>query len=376
MIRTAALLLLVLAGVTAAEDLPLVAEVGTQAITIRDVEDALLKKEGREAMADWASKALDRVDFTAIHDTDVVLAIGFNKITRRELADALLRRGISAVREDLINTAVVEQALAAANIVITEPLLDALWQRMSRLFARKLKAEGQGEIDFTQWIRNKERMSPEEFRARPAFRLMAGLYALVQARAAAEFSEDELKAWFHDHPERWRTFEAVDLSVIAVPFKKETKDGPISSGERLRLGGVMDGLYRQINRREVSFADTWQYFGRPYDASADHGHVGWVRQDGTRDIDGPRISGEVMAAAWTIDRFPTLLPPLADDRGVTIALVQGHRPQRDPDFAEIRDKVRADRIDETLEKRTDALLGELRRKADVKLHSLPDAINK
>ncbi len=360
-----------------AGDSPVVAEVGTQPITLRQLEDALLRKEGREAMADWVSKGLDRLDFPTLKDDDIVLAIGFNKITRRELADALMRRGAAAAREDLINIAVVEQAMTAANILVTQPVLDQWWTRMARMFAHNLKAQGQGEVDFAQWIQNKEKMTPAEFKAQPAFRMMAGLHALVQQRAANEFPEDELQAWFAQHPERWRTFEAVELSVISVPYRKEERKEPgPSPAERERLGQVMDGLWRQINQGQVSFADTWQYFGRSYDPGANQGKVGWVRQDGIRDADGPKISKEVLAAAWSLDKFPVLLPPLADDRGVTIAVVHGHRPQRDPNFAEIRDQVRADRIDETLEARINALLADLRRSADVKLKSLTEAREK
>jgi hypothetical protein len=71
-----------------------------------------------------------------------------------------------------------------------------------------------------------------------------------------------------------------------------------------------------------------------------------------------------------------MLPPLAaGDWGVELAVVEAHRPEKEPVYEELRQTIKEDRIDETLELRTAALLERLRHEAKIDYASLPDIIN-
>ncbi len=370
---------LLLTALLSAADAPpadAVALVGGEPITLRQVEDSLLAKEGKEAVQTWVDQHLERIDWDRLGDEDPVLTIGFNKITRKELATALAAKGAGKVRDDLINIAIVDQALKKAGVVVLPAQVRATWERMARKFQEDMAKKGNTQVDLASWIKTKEGLTIEQFQAQPGFRMLAGLQALIHLRAATEFSDEVLRAAFAGRPERYREAEAVELSAITIPFRGTPgKDGQtiVDRAERERLSQVMDSLHRQISSGQVSFEKTFEVFGKGWDAGAGPGgRLGWIPRDGRR-LDGSPVAEEVVRAAWTADRFPTLLPPLMDGKGITLAVVHGHRPQRDPDFIDAKERVRADLIDETLERRTDALLKELKDTTPVEYLSLPGA---
>ena len=361
---------------------PTVATVNGAALTLRDVENALLKKEGADLVEEWVHAQLEKLDFTSLKNDDVILSIGFNKITRQEIADGLLRRGAGKVRDELIKIRLVEQAVAEAGIVIDQALLDATYARIAKRFEAQWAERGDTRIDFTNYLQMKEKQTPEQFRAQPGFRMLAGLQALVHQEAAHEVNELELRAWFDIHRERWRVSEAVDLDLIAIPYQPEPgPDGKpvVTQAERDRLMAVMLQLQRQIVKKQVSFAQTWALYAKSWDAEVrEGGHLGFVDRQGRRDgaTAKTRVLGpDLMAALWAVDKPGTLLPPIASDWGVELAGYRGRRAAREPVFEQVRDEVRAARIDETLEARTDGLLKRLKDKAKITYKSLPEIIH-
>ncbi len=361
---------------------PTVATINGLPLTLREVENSMLRREGGELVEEWVHHQLEGLDFATLQDQDVILSIGFNKITRREIADSLLRKGVGKVRDELINIRLVEQAIAAAGIVVGPAEIDATYARMSKRFTDDLTKKGDTQIDFANFLQVKEKMTPEQFRAQPGFRMIAGLQALVHQQAKNEWNDDELRAWFTTNKARWRQIEAVDLAVIAIPYRQEPgpTGQPITTpAERERLILVMDSLYRQITAKQLSFAQIWALYAKTWDPEArDGGRIGWVEITGRRDGAGTKtriIGAEVMKAAWPIVQFPTLLPPLAGDWGVEIAEVRGHRPAQEPVYEDLRSLVHADRVDETLDVRTSTVLRDLRQKAKIDYASLPEIIN-
>lgn len=386
MIRLAALLILGLALIAGEPSpSPAVATIDGSPVTLRELEDVLLKKEGADLVEEWVHGQLQGLDFAKLQDDDVILAIGFNKITRREIADSLLRKGVGKVRDELINIRLVEAAIAEAGITVGPEQLDATWERMRKRFEEKIADGGDTRIDFVNYLQVKEKMTPEQFRAQAGFRMLAGLQALVHHRAKDEWDDPALRAWFDANKARWHRTEAVDLAVIAIPYNREP--GPdglpvVTAAERERLMQVMVSLYRQLSSKDpkaLGFARTWALYGKSWDPETrDGGHVGFVERSGRRDgaTGTTRILGaELMAAAWNVAVFPTLLPPIASDWGVELAEVRGRRAAREPVYEDLRERVKADRIDETLEQRTEAVLKGLRTKAKIEYASLPDLIN-
>ena len=350
---------------------PAVALVDGKPITLRQVEDALLNKEGKEAVQSWVDQHLDRIAWERLKDEDPVLSIGFNRITRGELAQALVARGAGKVRDELINIAIVNQALAKEGVVVTDVQVRATWERMARKFQEDMAKKGNVGVDLANWIKTKEGMTIEQFQGQPGFRMLAGLQTLVHRRAEKEFDDTTLRAAFAGRPERYREAEAVDLQALFIPYRGVPEGGKVPPAEVERLMGVLESLGRQIGNDPQRLANNFEIWGKGWDPGAGAGgRLGWIPRDGKR-LDGHPISDELLRVAWEIKRFPMVLPPIPDARGVTIAAVHGHRPQRDPDFEQVRERVRADLIDETLERRTENLLRELKDKAKVEYISLP-----
>lgn len=365
---------------------PAVATIDGSPVTLRELEDVLLKKEGADLVEEWVHGQLQGLDFAKLQEDDVILAIGFNKITRREIADSILRKGVGKVRDELINIRLVEAAIAQAGITVGPEQLDATWERMRKRFEEKMAADGDGtRIDFVNYLQVKEKMTPEQFRAQAGFRMLAGLQALVHHQAKDEWDDPALRAWFDANKGRWRVTESVDLAVIAIPYNREPgPDGQpvVTAAERERLMLVMTSLYRQVSSKDpkaLGFAKTWTLYGKSWDPETkEGGRVGFVDRSGRREGAGAKtriIGADLMTAAWNATTFPTLLPPIASDWGVELAEVRGHRAAREPVYEDLRQRVQSDRIDETLEQRTEGLLKGLRTKAKIEYASLPDIIN-
>lgn len=359
-----------------------VATINGQALTLRDLEDTLLRKEGGDLIEEWVHDHLQNLDYASLKDDDIILTIGFNKIGRRELADALLRKGAGKVRDELINIRLVEQAIAAAGITVGAAEIDASWERMKRTFEQQQAKVGDGtHIDFVNYLSVKEKMTPEIFRAQPGFHMLAGLQALIHFQAKDEWKDDELRTWFTAHLERYRQHEAVKLSLIGIPYQPQPGAGgmpEITAAERERMMKVMDALARQISSKQLPFGQVWALYARGYDADVGPGgHAGWVDRAGRRKDAKARVLGaDLVAAAWAVTTFPTQLPPMANgDWGVELAVVEAHRPEKEPVYEDLRTTIKDDRIDETLELRTEALLKRLRQEAKIDYASLPDIIN-
>lgn len=369
-------LLILTAALTAAE--PVVAEVDGQPITLRQLEDALLRKEGADQAQKWLERRLESLDWASLADDDVLIELGGERLTRKQMARLLAQSHGSKVLQELVEIAVVEQALHREGIVVTPTLVDIEWARMRR--KHQAVQEGRSErVDLDTLIRSRERMEPERFRAQPGFRMLAGIHALVAKRARAELGDEALRARFDQDPQAYRQREAVELQAIFLPWRT-AKDAAgrtvVPAEERERLGSVAMSLAGQIARGETPFEQAWTLFGRTWDPEAGAGgRIGWITADGMREQRGSRVvPKQALGPAWEVTKgFPALLPPAAAEDGVWILRVLGRRAERAPVFAEVRGRVFEDVLDAQLEERTRALLSELRKGARVAWKGLPAA---
>lgn len=361
--------------IAAAAEREAVAEVDGQPITRRQLEDALLRKEGADLVQDLVQRRLDGLDWASLADADVLLELGGARITRRQLADHLLAAKGALARQELVEIAVVEQALRREGVIVTEALVAAEWARMRARYEAQ-QAGRADRVDFDSYLRARERMSPEQFRAQPGFRVLTGIHALVARRARAELGDEALRRRFDADPERFRQREALDLQALFMPWK--TEPGPdgrplVPVGERERLRSVAASVWGTIARGEVPFERSWTAFGRSWDPEAGPGgRIGWVGREGRREQPGSRqVPAPVLARAWEVEAgFPALLPPVAADDGMWIVRVLGRRAERAPAFAEVRERVFEALLEEQLDARTKALLAELRGAARVQWHAL------
>lgn len=367
---------LLTALVCAGEPLPpdAVARVGGTAITIGHLSRELLRREGADGLVDWVRGHIERLDWDALPDDAVVMAAAGHELRKRDLAALLMRDKGAAVREQLIDIAVVEQALAAAGIVIDDAVLAVEFRLMERAFQRKAAAKGQGHVDFASYLKAKEGQSVADFLAQPAVRMLAGLHQLVRREVRAEATDAALQARLDAERARWDQRAGVDLSVIHLPWRRD-EQGRVTQEESVRLQSVGNLLHRQLATGEVPFAKVWDAFGKAWDASGADGRIGWVDAEGRREEEtARRIPKGVVERAFAAEGpFPRLLPPHAHEGGVDLALVHGKRPARRVELAEVRERLLEDQLERELEARTKALVQRLRQAATIEYGSLPSA---
>jgi hypothetical protein len=362
-----------------------VAVVDGHAISLREVEDALLSKEGSEAFEDWVHEHLQKVDWSKVPDDEVIITIGPNKLTRRALAVALLRPPggqppkTGEARDDLIKIALVDEALAKQGLVVDEKALDGAWAVMKRQFEGK-QTEAK-RLDFASWIKAKEGMEPEEFRQQAGFRKLAGLRLLALAHAAKEVDEPERMDWFDKHHARYDEPEAVQLSVVFMPYRPHRgPDGQdvVDNDDRALLQIDMTTHYMDVLKQRQPFEQVWEVFGKPWDPDlGEGGKAGWVLKDGTREKPGARkLPAELMAAAFKATVFPTLLQPAAGATGVDMGRVEAHRPGKIAAYADVRERVLVDLVEDRLDEWVERVMDQLRRDATIQYRSLPEAVGR
>lgn len=367
-------LALILAAAACAGELPadIVARVGATDITRAQLANELLRREGSTALLDWVQGHLDNLDWSVIADDAVVMTVAGHALRKRDLAAAMLRDKGARVREELVDIAMVEQAIAREGVVVDDALLASEFRMMERDFHKRLAASGQGYIDFASYIRSKQKMSPEQFLAQPAVRMLAAIHELVRRRLRAEWDDARLAAKLEAERERWNQRQGVDLSVIHLPWDRGA-GGVVSDEERIRLQGVANLIQRQIAAKEVTFEKAWEAFGRSWDGGGPGGRVGWVDLDGRRADPKDRIIPQALVAkAVAFDGpLPALLSPTVHEAGVDLAILHGKRPARIVTLAEVRERLLQDELERQLEPRTKALMSELRAAAGIVYGSLP-----
>lgn len=360
----------------AGEPLPpdAVARVGGTVITTAQLGREMLRREGSEALLNWMQGHLERLDWDGIADDAVILSVAGHELRKRELAAMLIREKGAKVREQLIDIAIVEQAMAAAGLTLDDAAMAVEYRLMERDFQRRMAGKGQGHVDFSSYLKVKEGMTVEQFQAQPAVRMLAGLHELVRRQVRAGLDDAKLQAKLDAERARWDQRASVDLSVIFMPWKRAA-DGSVPPEEQARLQGVANIIYRQIATKEVTFAKAWEAFAKAWDSSGPDGRVGWVDGDGVRaDETARHIPKAVVDKAFASDGpWPLLLPPHVHQGGVEIALVHGKRPARRVELAEVRERLIEDIVEQGLEEQTKALVARLRKEAVVEYASLPGA---
>jgi hypothetical protein len=365
--------LLLAAGLLAAEAGPSastpVVVVGGEPITVRELEDSLLAREGSDQLHTWLREALDGIDWRRLPDDAPVVTIGNRTLTRRQLALDLLGRQGAEVREELIGIRMVDQALRREGITIDDAALEKEWERIDKGFQDAMAAKGQAAVPFAQYLQASQGKTKAQLLAEPGFRMAAGLHLLVDRQVTGELTEADIDGWFTAHRARFDQPEAIDISLITIPYRSQ----PAEPEERQRLLGVMRSLHAAISRGQPDFSRAWQAYGKAYDPKAADGRVGWVLADGSRSDGGRAIPAAVLREAWAA-KPPRLMEPVGHDTGVDLVLVHGRRPFVAASAAAVRTRVVAELVADRRPARTQRLLSDLRRATAVDYFSLPDAI--
>jgi hypothetical protein len=357
-----------------------VALVDGQVITLREVENTLLKQEGVQQLMTMLDEEFKRTNWERLGDRDILIQTNSWRVNRVSVAAQLLKQKAGDAREDLIGIMLVRNALTKEGVVVDDALVANEVKRMEKRHYESLEARKQPYMDFRAFIEQTQKVPFEQYIAQEGFRMGAGIRALVERRAAAELTDAQLGEWFNSHIERYRVQPAADISSIYIPFK--TTKGPdgkdqVTQAEKDRLMSVMADLHKSIFKRQMTFERNFQIFARPYEQNADAGgRLGWVNRDGSRLAKGARrVSQRAMDEAFAAQPpYPVLLSPVASELGIDLLLVHARRAGKEPVFAEVRTRLIADIVDSELAPRTKRVLDDLRRAAVIDYRSLPALI--
>ncbi|MHC5067201.1 MAG: hypothetical protein ACYTF0_01300 [Planctomycetota bacterium] len=367
------LVLMVAVALPAAD--PVVVAINGEALTLRQLEDELLRREGVERLERLVIERLATVDWAALADDDEIVRIGGVGLTRGQVAAELLRDEGARVRQELISITLVRQALEEAGIVIDDAIVQAEFARQERAFERRMAEAGGGQIGFTDYLRMQEGTSAAAWMAQEGFRMGAGLHEMVMR--ATEVSDDDLRVHYEAHfDERFLVEAAVHLRVIDIPYRN-LEDGSPDLIHRATLADVMATMHRNLVEGTIpSFAKAWRAWGKPYDPYVSDGDIGWIGRDGARaQLGSVPVPPSVVAAAFAA-AGPRLLAPIPHERGICLAEVIAQRAEQRPALADIADAVRRDYIEEHLQDLTRAYMAARRGDAAIEYQSLSSLVIK
>ena len=228
-----------------------VATVNGEGISLRRLEDELLKKEGAEAVQELVAKQLDAVEWETVKDDDTLLAMPGWRLPRLPVAAVLLDRKGGEVREDLINLILVQQALAQADLRIDSALLDKERETMERRFYDRLERENQPWVRFDNYIQEVRGMSLEEWVQQPGFRVLAGVHALLYQ--TYQIPENELRSYFRANKDAYGVSEAVSVWVLFMPFQTNPQQ-EVTSASRQATISLATNFYRSMQSKKM----TWE----------------------------------------------------------------------------------------------------------------------
>ncbi|MEK7414085.1 MAG: hypothetical protein AAB263_12290 [Planctomycetota bacterium] len=365
-----AALLLATSVVCAGEALPpdAVARVNGQVISLRQLTGELLRREGADVVLQWVQTHLEGLDWNALSDNDVVMTVAGHTLRKCDLSQMVLRDKAAKVRDELVDIMIVEQALVAEGVLVDDAALASEFRLMERAFQRRIADSGKGYVDFASYLKAKEKMTVQQFLAQPAVRMVAGLHQIVRKRVSNAWDDGKLQAKLERERSRWNQQAAVDMSIIHWPFH-DPKNGT-SRDNQLKAA---ESLYVQIATKQTTFANSWNVFGKGWDASGPDGRVGWVNREGRRSDDGSRrVPPEVLEYAFKHHGpFPVLLRPITHKNGIDIVLLHGEREARAVTLAEVRAQMMEDIFESELEEQTKTCIIELRQAASKEFASLP-----
>ncbi|NRA37388.1 MAG: peptidyl-prolyl cis-trans isomerase [Planctomycetes bacterium] len=345
-----------------------VARVNNQALTLKKLERELLRQEGSYKIEAMVREHLKTIDWDKVHDHDTVLSIYGLDIPRVLIASKLLDEFGADVREELIQTMMVNQALHKAGIIFDQKLKDEMIKRMERRhYAMQEAKGGDTTVPFESVIQQTYNMTPEEWQEDQGFNLLAGTYALMYK--TMDVPEAELREYFQDHLRRYGLAEAYQLTVIPMAFKIDAQF-MVTEASKQRMRKTAKQHFDNINSQRRSFKQVVKIYEADF-----KGDRGYVTRDGRAEVKGvARVPRQVMEAVFRhqYSEFPTLIGPIESTGYVTIVRVESYRKGVRADFEKCRQQVKMDLIDSDAQRWIASFLRELRNNSEIEYGSLLD----
>ena len=342
-----------------------VARVNGEAITLRQLEDELMRQEGIETIEQLLRMQLETVPWSDIKDEDMIVKVANIEVPRIVLVNRLLEKYAADVREQMIQAEMVKHALKKEKIELTDELKKQTLERMKRKHQEDQKRKGDTYVTFESLIQERYGKTPDEWLKEEAFAKLAGLYALLYRRALV--TDDDIKAYYEKHLRRYSDPESYNLLVM--PFGLTDDKGkmlpPATIEKRRKIAG---DTYKAIKSGRRSFASMIGFHDRE-----NKGVRGWVARDGRSDMPHVKpMPKEVMEEVFRHDynNFPTVLGVIEAPGSLSIIEVLGYRPAKVTPLDQIKEAVKMDLVDEGFDAHMQTMLKQLNRETEVKFEGL------
>ncbi len=244
--------------------------------------------------------------------------------------------------EALIETTLVHQELGK----IGQPVSDA---EVDRAIESVRKSNDMSESDF-QAALEQERISLAGYRRRIRWQMERG--AIVRAKKLKDVTvtEEETKAYFQEHAERFLVGAEVRLEMLTIPFPDE--EAGTDNGVRTRIGAQEASAYV---RAGMTFAEASGLLSSVVPGvtvfSADF--------EKTEDL-LPEIRKEIVRL-----RSGETSPPFFTGAGAHLVKVLERRGGTLPDFSDVRASLKEEMLDRRSEKAFTDILVELKKAATI-----------
>lgn len=349
---------------------PVIATIDGASIPPERFELELLSREGRVRLREILDGRLGSLDWSRLgEDEPVCLPLGAALI-RREVADLLEREQGARVLDEMVKQRLVDEALVRAGVAAEPAVLEAEWRRRAKELDRRVRAASgnNAQADLASVVQTQRGQDKQQYLQDPAVQLEARLNAWIVNTTAVP--DEILRKHLTLEAARWSEPEAVELSLVTMPYHTVEYDGQqhVDPEHRRTLPKTMATLHASLTKGSTDFAKLWRTLFSANDPHAVDGRVGWVDRAGLV-IDHPgarQVPAEVVTAAFAAaanGALPQLLEPVTYAAGVDIARVEAYRQGRAVDFAAQRDALRRDWLEQHLAEIRDRRLAELVRQA-------------
>ena len=327
-------------------------------LSLRDLEQELLSREGRQTLDRLLDLQMDSLDWQDVPPEAILVQLHGNRaITRNALVVNLLEQSGSTVRQELINILLVRQALKRLQIDITEEVIDREIARQNKQLAEKF---GDTRISLADYVRTHEGKTMEQYRRSLPTQMAAGLHELVYQ--SAEIDDMTQRDYFMENSTKFLHGEGRRLSVIHIAYVN-----PNDPEEQKGIASTVTTIHNSIATGTQTFARWWRPFGKNARPSDIDGNAGWIERNGRSPHPQTLpIPSDIMVDVFAADlsNGPVLLSPYLRGPGGYVIRVEEERPESIAGFEEYREQVRDAYIESNLKELTKKTMRQLQAQAN------------
>ena len=257
----------------------------------------------------------------------------------------MLAEATDDIVEGLVQQRLVEDALDEADVEVSEEVVDERVAQVREEFQAFLGPD----MDFDEYLAA-QGLSPEEFR--DEVRDMIALEELLVESGVEMPTEEELQAFYDDHPEFFTQPESVEARHIVIAAETATEEGFEAAEARA------EEVYEQLTEEDADFEAI----------AAEHSDAPSAQMGGNLGrVSRFEVPPEFEATAFDLEAGEISEPVRTAD-GYEIIQVLEHFEEETQEFAEVRDQIESQLRNEALQEAIPQFLADLRDDAAVEIH--------